>query len=182
MRYIERSVTSENYDFIIQNSFTVPIYVDKFNKDVKIKIKVYNPRFSYFGAINIFQNSIFLFSELSEYFDVPLYMRINSDNYKFYDIINLYLYKVKDNYNIYIKKLYGRNDFYECNVDEDSIDKNDLSILTKPISDCKNKKSILNTIYNLDGTKIITGYLGPNSYYDLYLDFDNKDYIDMSIL
>ena len=36
----------------------------------------------------------------------------------------------------YIKKLYGSTDLFEC--DDDSIEFNDLSILTTPINKCKN--------------------------------------------
>ena len=57
MRYIKNDDSSETYNFIVQNSSPFPIYVDKFDKDVKIKIKTYYPRYSYFSAINnyIFQ-------------------------------------------------------------------------------------------------------------------------------
>ena len=175
MRYIKKDDSSETYDFIVQNSSPFPIYIDKLNKDVIIKIKTYNPRYSYFYAINnyIFKNTI----ENLPYM-VPLYIRLNTDNNKFYDFINFYLYD--KNINIYIKKIYGETDIYECNAD--SIDRNDLSILTKPISSCENKKSILNKFYNLNGTKIITGYLGSNSYFDISLDLNDNYKIEIPLL
>ena len=188
MRYVKSNDSSENYDFMVQNSYPIPIYVDKSDKDVKIKIKTYTPRYSYFDAINnnLINNYITSISELSnELLNLsqlfPLNIRINTDYYGFYDFINFYLYEVENKLNIYIKKIYGASDIYECNAD--SIDKKDLSILTKPISDCKDKKSILNKIYNLEGTKLITGYLGPNSYYDIYLDLnDNSNNIKIPSL
>ena len=79
----------------------------------------------------------------------------------------------------FIKKFYGETDFYEC--DADSIDKNDLNILTKPITSCKNKKSIFNIIITLDGTKLLSGYLDYNSYLDIYVEIDDEEDTNISI-
>ena len=86
----------------------------------------------------------------------------------FYEYVNLYFYETGHNVNIYFKKLYGATDLLECNPD--SIDKRDLSVLTKPIAYCKDKQSILNRIYNFEGTKLITGYLDYNSVFDIYIE------------
>ena len=182
--------SSEFYDFMVQNSYPIPIYVDKSNKDFKIKIKKYIQRYAFFGVINndllkIYISSISGEKSGSILFDnkqpFPLNIRINSDYKMLYEYFNFYFYKSEMNINIYIKKLYGETDIYECNAD--SINKNDLSILTKPINNCKNKKSILNRIYNLEGTKLITGYLGHNALLDIYIDInDNNNSIKLSSL
>ena len=173
MGFINIGETSINSDFIVQNYIPIPIYVDKYEKDNKLKIRTYNPKYAFFAAFNnnllkniissIPQNEIPY--ELNDL--IPLISRINTDFNEFYDFINFYFLDYEHNLNFYIKKYYGSTDFYECNAN--SIDKNDLSILTKPINFCKNKKSILNKIYNFEGTKLITGYLSPNSFFDIYI-------------
>ena len=50
-----------------------------------------------------------------------------------------------------------------------------LSAITKPVSICKNKNSLFERIYKLEGTDFISGYLGYNSYFDIYIEFDNDD-------
>ena len=87
--------------------------------------------------------------------------------------MNFYLNNIERKVIIYIKEYYGNNDIYEC--DTDSFDINDLSILTRPIYICKGKKSILNRIYTIEGSKLISGYYGLNSYYDAYFDFDDDN-------
>ena len=188
MKFIRTEDTNENFDFMVENSFPVPIYVDKYDKDIKINVTKYKQRYLYFGAIN---NNVMkaYFSLISEYSNdrydfskvLPLYIRRNTDHNKIYDLINYYLYKMDNSMIIYIKKLYGETDIYECNAD--SINKNVLSIITKPINNCKNKKSILNKIYNLEGTKLITGFLGHNSYFDIFFDLnDGNKKIEISSL
>ena len=58
-----------------------------------------------------------------------------------------------------------------------SLDFKDLSLLTAPITKekCENKKSILNRLFTFDGTKIISGNLGPDSYFDIYIEINNED-------
>ena len=190
MRLIKDDNISDIYDFIIQNSFSIPIYIEKYNKDIKIKIKTYKPRYSFFIALNdnLIKNYISQLSEnpindflLDANQPFPLNIRVNFDYFMIFDFINFYLYKAETNIIIYIKNFYGQSEFFECNAD--SIDKNDLSIITKPLNNCKNKESILNKVYNLDGTKLITGYLGYNSFFDIYLDInDNNTNIKLSTL
>ena len=37
---------------------------------------------------------------------------------------------------------------------------------------CKNKKSLFNRLFNLGGEKILSGYLAPDSYVDVYAEID----------
>ena len=194
MILINSANSTEYSDFISQNSYPFPIYIDKPENDIKIKIKTYKPKYANFGVIhnNFVYSYMSLFPFLSELLNkndliqispeqlFPLNIRINTDISMFYDFINYYFYKSENNINIYIKKFYGESDFYVC--DADLIDKDDLSIITKPISFCKNKMSILNKIYNFQNKKIITGYIGHNSFLDIYLELDNNKNIKLSPL
>ena len=167
---------------ITQNTISIPIYVDKCDKEIKIKIKTYKPRYVFFAALNNNLLNIYfnLSSEMTSNSDAeiliillqfPLNLRINTDLFNFNEFLNIYLYQSKANSNIYIKNLYGETDFYECNAE--SIDKNDLSIITKSINNCKNKRSILNRIYDANGTKLITGHFDHNSFLDILIDFND---------
>ena len=181
-----REDINKKYDFISQNSYPFPIYVNKSDNDIKIKIKTYNQRYSLFGAINnnLFENYINFFlkkansreQELFNFQQFPLYLRINSDYFNFNEFFNLYLYESEAN--IYFKNYYGETDFYEFT---DYIDKNDLSVITKPIYYSKNNKSILNKLLNLTGTKLIAGHLEHNTFLDLYIDL-NDDSTDIKII
>ena len=85
--------------------------------------------------------------------------------------------------NIYIKKYYGQTDIYECEFNSERIiNQRGFSLLTKPISFCDNKKSIFNKLYNFEGEKLISGYLGLNSYFDIYLDIIDNTNIKTSIM
>ena len=140
MRLLNNGKDFENSDFIAQNSYPFPIYVDKSKKNIKIKIKIYKPKYAFFAAFNnnLLDFYIPLLSSLEEnsyLYDsdqfFPLYLRINTDSSEVYEFINFYLYNSEANTNFYIKKIYGDTDIYEY---DKSIDKNDLSIITKPIS------------------------------------------------
>ena len=177
MEYISSSASKEKRDFICQNYYSFPIYVHGYNQSVKLNMKTYQSRYAFLAAINnnLFKEYMTLLSQytdlLKQYssFDLfPLCLRINTDFNIFYEYVNLYFYETGHNVNIYFKKLYGATDLLECNPD--SIDKRDLSVLTKPIAYCKDKQSILNRIYNFEGTKLITGYLDYNSVFDIYIE------------
>ena len=184
MKYLLPIDLNEYNDIILQNYFSFPTYIDKYEKDIKINIKKYLPKYSFFGAanndlLNIFIYGIvkkslksggYYFLNLTNFF--PSNLRIITDQNDFYEYMNFLLIDIKKKINIYIKKYYGKDDIYEC--DPNSIDTNDLTILTRPISICKGKKSILNKIYRLEGTKLISGFYGPNSLYDAYFDFDDN--------
>ena len=137
MELITASISNEKYDYINQNYLPLPIYVDKSEKDINIKIKTYQPRYSFFAAINnnlfnAFFNSPSQYSSfIKQYFNkeiLPVNLRINTDMNVIYEFINFYFYQSNHNINVYIKKFYGETELYECNAD--SIDYNDLSIIT----------------------------------------------------
>ena len=190
MELISASISNEKYDYINQNYIPLPIYVDKSEKDINIKIKTYQPRYSFFAAINnnlfnAYENLQSQYSSImKQYFNkemLPINLRIDTDMNVIYEFINFYFYQSNQNINVYIKKFYGETELYECNAD--SIDYNDLSIITKPISNCNDKKSIFNRFYNFGGTKLITGYLGYNSLFDIYIENnDNNRDIKMTTL
>ena len=173
---------NKQYDFIAQNSYPFPIYVEKFENDIIIKIKIYNSRYTLFTSLNnnLFENYINFFlkkaisnkeQELFNFQQFPLYFRINSDYFNFNEFFNFYLYE--PDFSICLKIFYGETDFYENN--SDYIDKNDLSAITKPIYDSENNKTILNKILNLSGTKLIAGHLEHNSFFDLYIDLNDNN-------
>ena len=172
----------EYSNIIPQNYLKIPIYVDKNEKNNRINVKAYNPRFSYFGVIdnNAFKvYRDYLQYKVNEKYKIslkdlaPFTIRVYSDLINFDEFINIYLSEIKEKVNIYIKKLYGPTELYECEADP--IDKMDFSILAKPLSSCKNKKSIFNRLINLGDTKIFSGYLEHDSYFEGYLDFDDDD-------
>ena len=195
MRFTSTTNPSEKYNFLIQNYFGLPIHIEA-NKDKEninskydLNITTYKPRYSFFGAIddNLFELYLNYISkddikdgiELNYKDLLPINVRINTDRNTFYDFVNFYFHNFNQKINVYIKKFYGETEIYECNAD--SININDLSILTTPLSNCKDKKSIFNRIFSFDGTKLISGYFGHNSYFDIYVEFeDNKQSIKLS--
>ena len=173
--------TRQKSNLMIQNSYPIMIYVDKADKDISISIKSYEPKYAYALAIN--NNDLLIDylehkektlnterNGLSLKDIMPLNMRINSDLNEFYDFINLYFSDIKEKIIIYIKKYYGGTELFECDVDLK--EESDYSLLTKPISSCKNKKSLFNRIIKLEDIKLLSGYLGHNSYFDIYLDIE----------
>ena len=105
-------------------------------------------------------------------------MRVNSDLSSINEYFNVYIpEELKVKLKLYIKKLYGSTELYEC--DADSLDKFDFSTLTKPLSSCKNKNSIFNRLLTFDKSKILSGYLDVNSYFDIYIDIDEEENKDI---
>ena len=179
MRYIYSSNLDTKYNYLIHNFALIPTFIDKSSKEQKLNIKVYYPRYTFFGFANaeLFKSIYSLFKSYTNSqlnFDwetlLPLNARINSDVSLLYEFFNIYFDKFEDNINLYINKLYGETNLYECS---DELDKNDLSILQNPINKCKNKKSIFNRLFTFKGTKTLSGYLTPNSYFDIYLEFND---------
>ena len=188
------SFENEGTDYIIQNYLSLPIYVEKTNKESTITLTKYPPKFAFFGAENpyIFKtfyqflrrmyysqegidiNSVFKFPQM--------YFRINSKYLPWFEFYNFYLNQLDLKFNFYIKQLYGGSDVYECSTE--GIDPKNLQFLTTPISNlkCKNKKSIFNRLFSLDGTKILSGYLTPDSYFDIYIEVkdDTSNSINLS--
>ena len=181
MRYIYSSDLNKKYNFLFHNYIHIPMFIDKISKEQKINIKTYYPRFSFFAAVDseVFRTYFNAYNNLFKYnFNLdfgltellPINVRINSDTSTFYEFFNLYFNKFEDNINLYINKLYGETNLYECS---DELNLSDLSVLQKPINQCKNKKSIFNRLFTFKGTKTLSGYLTPNSYFDVYLEFNN---------
>ena len=94
----------EYSDFIAQNSYSFPVYIDKNVKENTIKIKTYKPKYAYFGVINqyLINSYISLLPSISEQLNIydlsqilpeqlfPLNIRINTDLITFYDWINFF--------------------------------------------------------------------------------------------
>ena len=189
LQYVMSNKT-EKFNFLIENSYKNPIFINKSNNEVTINIKSYYPKYAFFGVMTkeLFQSylSFFLRSSnddnLSEDSEVPIdskrflpiNARVRSDLLGFYEFFNFYLKDFEENVNVYINKLYGETEFYEC---DDNIDMNNLDILTTPITNCNNKKSIFNRLFSLKGRKIVSGYLSPNSYFDIYVEYNDDDNI-----
>jgi len=101
--------------------------------------------------------------------------RINSKYIPMDEFYNFYFNQLNLKFNFYIRQLYGGSDLYECNADD--FDEKNLISLTNPISNmkCKNKKSLFNRLWSLSGTKILSGYIAPDSYFDIYAEIQNDE-------
>ena len=175
----------EKKDFIIQNFFGYPIYVDKLERDITIRVKKYEPRYVFFGIVdyelfNLYIQKIQSLTELSMVFDMnQLQFRLYSDFIPLSEFFSLYFFNMKDNINLYIKQYYGFSELNENSID--SIDLNDLSNLTRPIKNSEKLQSSFNKIINFKNDRFLTGYLGSNSYFDIYFEIDdNSTSIDLS--
>ena len=182
MRFISDVDPNKKNDFLIQNNEFYPIYVEKSSNDININITTLYPKYSFFTAINQELFKMYLLKNIKSLLNLdninynqifPLNIRVNSNLNTFYDFFNFYFYNFEENINIYINQYYGVTDLYEC--DEDLIKNKDLSILRKPIVNCKDKKSAYNRLLSLKDIKLLSGYLGYNSFFDLYLDDDNDN-------
>ena len=107
----------------------------------------------------------------SQYF--PINIRISSNINDFFEFFNFYSEDFEENANFYIDKIYGESQLYECSTD--SVDIKNLSFLTTPITNCTDKKNIFNRLFSFKGNKLISGYLSPNSYFDIYLEYNNEE-------
>ena len=105
---------------------------------------------------------------------LPINLKYNTDYNSFYDYFNFYFNDFGEKINVYIRKLYGEAEFYECN---DSIDVKSPKILTTPISNCKNKKSIFNRILFLENSELFSGYLGHDAHFYIYMEDNNQNKI-----
>ena len=162
------------------------LYADtnKNEKEININVKTYTAKYSFFGAIDnniwkIYKDLVILHALDSNITDLkeltPFFIRANSDYFKLAEYFNLYLSGIEEKISIYIRKLYGSSEFYECEADP--MDKMNFSILTRPLSSCKNKKSLFNRFVSLGNNKILTGYLDYNSYAEAYIDFEDDNRI-----
>ena len=181
---ISFSNDNEMTDYIIQNYLPLSIYVSKSDKDCTITISSYTPKFAFFGAenpyiFNAFYNYVINsmgFINFNNYVKLTqMNARFSSKYIPWYEFYNAYLNKLNLKLNIYIRQLYGGSELYECNADD--FNERQLNPLMTPISNvkCKNKKSLFNRLWSLDGTRIISGYLTPDSYYDIYVEINNDE-------
>ena len=149
------------------------LYIDKSNTDIIIKTENYEPRFLFFSILN--DETIENYLSFMESKKIYINKRLNTDQISINDLFNIYIDKFDIKYNLYIKKYYGEIQLYESEYVLNNI-KDNITILSKPINNLKNKKSVFNRLIQLDKNKIITGYLSTNSFMDIYLEKDdNKD-------
>ena len=190
---------NEDTDYIIQNYIGfptlrigrngyegIPIFISKTDRDCTITITQYIPKFARFGVVNSYLfNTLFSYWQKiikpEMYLDINNYLkltqmniRISSSYLPISEFYNVYLNQLDLKINIFIRQIYGGSELYECDASDYNI--HDLQFLTTPISNskCKNKKSIFNRLYSLDGTKILSGYLDANSYFDIYAEIKDE--------
>ena len=165
----------EKTDYIIQNYAELPIIAGKADNDYIINVTNYLPKFTVFGAENNYIFKVF-FNMAQEQYKVgagidfnnyknisQMNLRINSKYLPWFEFYNAYFSQFNTQINLFIKQLYGQSDLYECSAADDE---RNLNFLTTPISNekCKNKKSIFNRLFTFDGTKILSGYISPDSF------------------
>ena len=183
MRYINSINLDKKFDVLLHNYERMPVFIEKSSNEQSIDIKSFYQRYAFFGAVDteisrIFNNLHKFMVELKElnYYKLeeylPLSIRVSSDYYRFYEFINLFFNDLEDDLKIYVDKIYGETELYEC---IDKLNLTDLSILTTPINNCKDKKSIFNRFLSLKGTKTISGYISPNSYFDIFIELNHND-------
>ena len=180
-------------DYIIQNTLGMIVYVQKTDKESIITVTKYPPKFSFFGALNNYMyNAILNYAQRSliesDNLNIKNYekltqlnVRIDSKFIPFAEFYNFYLNQVNIKLNLYIRQIYGESELYEC--DADGFDQKNLISLTTPISNakCKNKKSLFNRLFSFDKTRIISGYISPFSYFDIYAEINNDNNRDIKI-
>ena len=185
MKFTYSNETDVFKDILLQNNEPLPIYVNETDENISITVTNYNSKSTIAAAIdNYYIKTLLNYLNITkiegqhvsfDYFKslFPMNLRINSDYTIFYEFFNLLSHKIELKTNIHINKYYGETELYECNGD--SIDLKNLTILTRPISKCEDKKSIFNRMFSLDGTTLLAGYLGHNSYFDIYIELDDDN-------
>ena len=178
--------SEQTTDNIIFNYQIFPIITKKDNQKYTVTRNKYEPRFTFFGAVNPY-----LFKVSYEYLKLnyklksginidnyitanQAYIRINSKYLPWFEFYNIYFDQFDLKLNLYIKQIYGGSDLYECETQKDQ---KDLTFLTTPITNtkCTNKKSIFNRLFTFDGTKILSGYITPDSYFDIYAEIEKEN-------
>ena len=165
---------NNKYKKYIYNHFGKKLlYIDKNNNnnDVIIKKNIYEPKYLYFSILN--DETVKYFYSLTKAKNIYINERINTDRIKINDLINIYIDKFDKKYNLYIKKIYGPIKLYESEYKLNDI--NNFDILTKPINNLKNKRSIFNRLIQINKEQLITGYISGNSLLDIYLEEDNDN-------
>ena len=175
----------EATDYIIQNSISLSKFINKSNQEQIINLTHYSSRYAFFGAENPYLfNVLFNYSKeltevnLKNYMNLTqMNIRINSRYFYLFEFYNLYFNNFKTKINFYIMQLYGGSDLFLCNADD--YNERNLQFLTTLICNVKykNKKSIFNNLFTLDGTKILSRYMTPDSYFDIYTEVvhENED-------
>ena len=87
------------------------LYVDKSDKDIIINKTIYDPKYLFFTILN--DETLDNFKSFLKENNIYINSRINTDNIKMYDFINIYIDKLNEKYNLYIKKYYGQIQLYE---------------------------------------------------------------------
>ena len=150
------------------------IYIDKLQVNNILLFYYYEPRYSYFYALDdkSLKNRTKIMKEkgYNSYFK-----RHNSEQGDFYGIFNKITFDLEDKINIFFRKYYGYSNIYEINLESYYI--NDLKFLTKPIKTYENEKSILNQLISLKSNTLYSGFLDYQTLYDIYIDIDNEDNI-----
>ena len=173
-------------DYLIYNYMNFPIFIEKSKDYQSIYTSEYSSRFTFFGAENPYIFNAF-YSYVKKTFNMEgininnylnltqMNLRINSNYLPWFEFYNFYFNQLDLKINFYINQIYGGSDIYECTADD--VNQKDLLFLTYPISNkkCKNKRSIFNRLFTLDGTKILSGYITPDSYFDIYAEIDNDN-------
>ena len=174
IKYINLGKKINNNKKFIIGIWEKYLYIDKTDTDIIIKKENYEPKFLLFSILN--DETIDNYISFLESKKIYINRRINTDQILINDLVNFYIDKFDVKYNLYIKKYYGEIKLYESEYELNNIE-NNITILTKPINNLRNKTSIFNRLIQLDKNKIITGYLSTNSFIDIYLEKDdnNKD-------
>ena len=173
-------------DFIIQNYIGPPVIATKSSQKYTVNIKKYHPKFALFGAADSYIFDIFY--QYGKYYIKQnngvnidnykrlnqAYIRVNSKYLPWFEFYNGYFNQMDIKLNFYIKQLYGGSELYECDKEKDQ---KDLTFLTTPISNlkCKNKRSVFNRLFNFRDTKVLSGYISPESYFDIYAEVEKDD-------
>ena len=176
LRFINFDKIFQNKNFIFNHFGEKYLYyagIDSYKIDkISINRTIYQPKFVLFSILN--DETINYFKAFIESININMNKRINTNNLLIYDLINIYIDNFDIEYNLYIKKYYGSLELYESKYELNNIRKN-INILTKPINNLTNKKSIFNRLIKLNNNQIITGYIGDNSLLDMYFEKDNNN-------
>ena len=172
IRFISFKNENKNEKYLYNHYWEKYLYIDKYDTDIYINSSIHYFHYTFFSILN--EKTLYYFKNFIRSKKIYINKRLNTDNFKINDFINLYVDDLNATYNLYIKKYYGPIKIYESDYILSNF--SDLTMLTKPIKNIKGK-SIINKLVQLNKNQIITGYLSANSLIDIYLekDNDNKD-------
>ena len=157
-----------------RNNYSEYIYIDKTKEDNTIQFLYYAPKYTYFYALdddNLKNRTKFLKENgCNSYF-----IRQNSEIDNYIDVFHKITFDLEYKVNIYFKKYYGNSNIYEINLE--SYNFSELSLLTKPLKTYENEKSILNKLFTLESNKLYSGFKDYQTLYDFYIDIDKEENI-----